>query len=289
MDGMRGAALSTMASTQHGILEDLRQLFNDRSFAPRNTHFELVIAILIVISCVLYIARTYELPPLLHAFVYGAETLIILFFTIEYLCRTYFARDRARFIRSWYGVTDALTILPFWLGMLLPYFYAFEYLRALRLFKWNAYFNRYLSRTDVDLTVASRIAIVRLVVPIAVVIFISAALLLEFERATNPKITDFGHALYLAVTTVSTVGYGDVTPVTVPGRLVAMVTMLLSFGLIPVFIAYSLRLYYQYSGKTDAPCSKCGLRFHDFNARFCKICGHDLPMLRERTRHADFL
>ena len=267
----------------HGsVTEDLRQLFNDRSFAPRNTRFELIVALLIVVSCVLYILRTYDLPPLLHALVYGAETVIILLFTIEYACRAYFARSRSAFVRSWYGVTDALTILPFWLGMFFPYFYAFEYLRALRLFKWNAYFNRYLDRPDIDLTFASRIAIVRLVVPIAVVIFISAALLLEFERAYNPKITDFGHALYLAVTTVSTVGYGDVTPVTAPGRLVAMVTMLLSFGLIPVFIAYSLRLYYQYAGKAIAPCTKCGLRFHDFNARFCKICGQDLPVIGAR-------
>ncbi len=258
---------------QDSFVDELRELFNDRSLAKRNSHFELIIAILIVISCVLYVVLTYELPPLLATILYVTESIIIFLFTLEYLCRLYFARSRSAFVSSWYGITDVLTIIPFWLGMFFPFLYGFEYLRALRLFKWNGYIQRYLSRSQVDMSFAARIMIARAVVTIAVLILISASLIHELEAGHNPEIATFGHALYLAVSTATTVGYGDIAPVTGLGRTVAMLTMLISFGLIPFFIAHSMRMYYQYAAKTDALCSKCGLRFHDFNAHFCKHCG----------------
>ncbi len=106
-----------------------------------------------------------------------------------------------------------------------------------------------------------------------ILLFVSSSLIFTFESPFNDKINNFSDAVYLSLVTVTTVGFGDIVPVTQNGRFVTMVVILFGIFLIPIYIGSLLKSYINTSKKANITCKKCGLKKHDHNATHCKMCG----------------
>jgi voltage-gated potassium channel len=163
------------------------------------------------------------------------EVFTVAVFTLEYFVRLYVSRPRRRYLLSFLGMVDLLAILPFYLGgaIDLRSLRAFRLLRLVRILKLARY-----SAAVQRLSVALRIAKEELLLFLAValiVLYLAAAGIYTFESEAQPE--HFGsvfQSLWWAVVTLTTVGYGDVYPITVGGRIFTFFVLLLGVGLIAV-------------------------------------------------------
>ena len=155
-------------------------------------------------------------------------------FTIEYFLRV--AADR-RYARSGWGVVDALAILPFYLGLVFPWVWegsqALRTLRLIRIFRVTRFGK--VGDTVHALSVALRQVRTEMYVSIGgsvLMMYVSSMLVYYAERAAQPeKFQSVFHAMWWSVATLTTVGYGDVYPVTVAGKLFAVLTMVFGIGM----------------------------------------------------------
>lgn len=162
------------------------------------------------------------------------EITIATIFTVEYVGRIIASKHRLRYVTSWMGVVDLISLLPFYIGQLidlrvLRLFRTLRIVRALKLQRFNASLSRFfLSFTKIE----SELKIIGTL--LFLILFMSTALVHEAEREAQPdKFGDFGSSFWWAVVTMTTVGYGDSVPVTGLGRFVAGLTVvvgLIAFG-----------------------------------------------------------
>jgi len=253
---------------------DVEYLLDDKKTTRANYYFDIIITGLILLSCILYVALTYLHPGSFeYTLVLAAEVLLMVIFTVEYLLRIYFEKKPSEYMLSWYGVFDFLAVVPFWLSFMLAGFGGLQFLRILRVFKLYRFFAKYLDKDKIKKEVASRILITKMIFTLGVLLFISAGMIYTFETPVNENINSFDDALYFSLVTVTTVGFGDITPESGVGRIVVMIMVLASILVIPVYVASLLKSYMSHTGKRATTCTKCGLRYHDENAVHCKMCG----------------
>lgn len=212
---------------------------------------------------------------------YALEWLFTLLFTVEYVVRLYSVRRPARYAVSFFGVIDLLAVLPTYLSLLLPgaqYFLVIRILRLLRVFrvlKMAEYLNegRDLSRA----LFASRRKIgIFLFTVLTLVVVIGATMYVVEGEAGG--FTDIPTAMYWAIVTLTTVGYGDIAPVTPLGKALAAAVMLLGYGIIAVptgIVTAELARGASLVAPAEA-CARCGLEGHDADARHCKRCGSSI-------------
>ena len=163
------------------------------------------------------------------------EVATVAVFTVEYLLRLWLAERKARFVFSFYGIIDLLAILPFYVarGLDLRAFRAFRLLRLLRALKVVRY-SRAIEHFRLAFE-AIRAELTVFAVACLVVIYTSSVGIYYFESAAQPE--TFGSvfsSMWWAVATLTTVGYGDVYPVTVGGRLFTALILLIGLGVIAV-------------------------------------------------------
>ena len=214
---------------------DLNRIVNGpRSRAGR--WFDGVITGLIVLSLIDFSIGT--LPGLdarTIAVLEWIEAVTVGLFTIEYGLRIAAAPDRWRYLRSFFGVVDLLAILPFYLSLGLDLRSArlFRLLRLVRLLKLARY-SRAARRLRRAAMIVREELILFLVVAL-VLIFLSAVGIHYFEAASQPDhFASVFHSLWWAVVTLTTVGYGDVYPITVGGRVFTFVVLILGLGIVAV-------------------------------------------------------
>ena len=197
--------------------------------------FEIGSLAVIVVSLVTMTLET--LPDLsagMRTVVAMAEIPIVAIFTIEYFLRV--TADR-RYAKSGWGIVDALAILPFYLGLVFPWVWegsqALRTLRLIRIFRVTR-FGR-VGDTVHALSVALRQMSTEMYVSIGgsvLMMYVSSMLVYYAERAAQPdNFQSVFHAMWWSVATLTTVGYGDVYPVTVAGRLFAVLTMVFGIGM----------------------------------------------------------
>lgn len=174
-----------------------------------------------------------DLSPAVIEFLRLAEWFVVAVFTVEYLMRLYAAEHRLRFIFSWYGLVDLLAILPFYLA----FSYDLRILRLLRVFRLFRLFkltryNQALSRMWRTFVESKEELAVSLLI-LTMAIYFAAFGIFYFEHDTQPdKFTSIVDALWWAVATVTTVGYGDIYPITIGGRLFTFLLLIASLGLV---------------------------------------------------------
>jgi voltage-gated potassium channel len=196
--------------------------------------FDLFIQALIVLSLISFSIETLpNLPSDVQRWLYNFELISIGIFTIEYILRTAVASKKTSYIFSFWGLIDLAAILPFYIGtgIDLRSIRAFRLLRLFRIFKLARY-NAAIRRFHLALKIAKEEIILFLGMT-SVLLFLSAVGIYYFENEAQPKV--FGsvfHALWWAVTTLTTVGYGDAYPVTVGGRLFTTFILLIGLGII---------------------------------------------------------
>lgn len=206
------------------------------------------------------------------------EWLFVIVFTIEYFLRIYSANKRWKYILSFYGIIDFVAIFPSYIGLLLDgqtslfVIRAFRLLRVFRILKLL----RYLEAIKVLLFVLreSRPKIIVFLTFVVVFVTFMGAMMFFIEGEEN-GFTSIPRGIYWSIVTITTVGYGDITPQTTLGQLVASFLMITSYGIlaIPTGIISSTFTKYKDSSLT---CSKCQNAFHDANAKYCKLCGTSL-------------
>lgn len=209
--------------------------------------FDAVIIILIIVNVVLVIMDTFTLPLWLQKVSAGVELFSVIVFSIEYLLRLWTAtylrpeckplKARLLYMFSFMALVDLLAILPFYIPYVIPVdlrvLRTLRIIRLLRLFKVNRYTDALSSIGNVFKKKASQLLSAIFVVLLLMII--AAVLMYNVENAAQPdKFDNAFSALWWAIATLTTVGYGDVYPVTVMGKIFSGVIALLGIGLVAV-------------------------------------------------------
>src|SRR5690606_10076886 len=211
------------------------------------------------------------------------EWLFTVTFTVEYLARLYCVEQRARYARSFFGAVDLLALLPSYLALLMPavsvlvdvrVLRLLRIFRVLRLGKFVAEFGalgRALS--------ASRHKIFVFLFFVIIVVLVMGTLMYVVEGPNN-GFSSIPMSVYWAITTMTTVGFGDMTPKTDIGRFLASMMMLLGWGTLAVptgIVSSEFTAQRLNQKQNDRSCRGCGQSESDATARFCRACGTASP------------
>lgn len=226
-----------------------------------------------------------------HLWFTALEWLFTVAFTLEYLARLACVRHPWRYVLSFYGVIDLLALLPTYVALLVPEVHALidvrvlRLLRVFRVFKLTAYVSEYqaLGRA----LAASRRKIMVFLSAVLMIVLVMGTLMYVVEGPVN-GFTSIPTAVYWAVTTMTTVGFGDITPKTDLGRFIASCMMLLGWGTLAV--PTGIVTAEMTARRTAEPlpttrtCHECLTEGHAAEARYCLHCGAQLPAYLHETR-----
>lgn len=198
--------------------------------------FDLMIQGLIVLSLITFSLDTLpHLSPTAQAWLRGIEVFCVVVFSIEYLLRVFVSTPRLAYVFSFFGIVDLVSILPFYLGVGvdLRTIRAFRMLRLFRLFKLARYSSA-VQRFHRALHIAKEELVLFLCVTL-ILLYVSAVGIYYFENEAQPEqFASVFHSLWWAVTTLTTVGYGDTYPITVGGRIFTFFILLIGLGVFSV-------------------------------------------------------
>ncbi|WP_290797137.1 ion transporter [Flavihumibacter sp. UBA7668] len=246
--------------------------------------FDLALLILIIIS--LAVVMLESMPTV--AAQYGQELIISEWiitglFTIEYMLRLLVVKKPARYARSFYGIVDLLSILPTYLSLLFPASHFLLSIRALRLMRvFRILKLTHFVSEGTGIVLAMKASARRIGIFLSFVLLLSTILgtiIYVVENTANPDFSSIPQSIYWAIVTITTVGYGDISPVTAIGKMVASVVMLLGYAIIAVptgIVTVELSKQFGRKDKLTESCPACGHEGHDPDAKFCKFCGHAL-------------
>lgn len=245
--------------------------------------FDITLLAFIIISIVIVMLDSVEeLNETYGRFFFIMEWFFTLAFTVEYILRLLCLRRPLRYVFSVLGIIDLLAIIPSYLSFIYIGAQSLLVLRALRLLRVFRIFRlvHFLSEMRflyVAVTNSIRkISIFILFVLSAVVILGSVIYLVEGR--TN-GFTSIPQSVYWAIVTITTVGYGDIAPVTPLGKMIASFIMLLGYGIIAVptgIVTTEMALAAKSQKQANQACPSCGREGHDHDARFCKYCSAKL-------------
>lgn len=213
---------------------------------------------------------------------YAAEWFFTILFTLEYALRLYCAEQRQHYARSFFGIVDLLAILPTYIALLFPpanYLLIIRLLRVLRIFRVLKLI-RYLSDANVlmrSIAMAKRkIFIFLFSVMILITLFGS---LMYFIEGPEHGFTSIPRSMYWAIVTITTVGYGDITPHTIFGQAIAAMAMLSGYAIIavPTGILSAELISEVQRERSNKQCNQCQRHGHEADAVYCKHCGASLP------------
>ena len=206
------------------------------------------------------------------------EWAITILFTIEYILRLSCVANPRRYARSFYGIIDLLSILPSYLSFFIAGSQSLLVIRALRLLRVFrvlklAHFIGEAKMLRAALHASSRKIIVFLGVVLTLMVIVGSMMYL-IEGPDN-GFTSIPLSIYWTVVTMTTVGYGDIAPQTILGKILASAVMIMGYGIIAVptgIVTVELAGSVKNSTRTDA-CSGCGADGHALDASHCKYCG----------------
>ena len=250
------------------------------SDTPAGKAFDVLLIAAIVASIAVVMLESVESVRLEYAGgLRAAEWIFTLLFTLEYGLRLVCVSRPGRYARSFFGVVDLLAILPTYASLLVPGTQALivirtvRILRVFRVLKLANYVSE--SETLVRALYASRRKVAVFVFAVLTLVVICGALMYLIE---GPKygFTSIPRGMYWAVVTLTTVGYGDISPQTNFGQALSALIMILGYGIIAVptgIVTAELTRsggHHEISGRA---CPACGAGGHDVDAGFCRLCG----------------
>ena len=207
------------------------------------------------------------------------EWVFTILFTIEYIARLLCVRRPWDYARSFYGIVDLLAILPSYVSLFTSanYVMVIRILRLLRVFRVLK-LAHFLEESDtlVRALRASRRKIMVFVFTVLTIVVVLGTLMYLIEGEAS-GFTSIPQSVYWAIVTLTTVGYGDITPATTLGRLLASMIMIMGYGIIAVPTGiFSMELRHAARAKDARVCPNCETLESDRKARFCRSCGSRL-------------
>ena len=249
---------------------------------PAGKAFDIVLITSIIMSV---IAVLLDSVQTVHArygtYLHAAEWLFTVLFTIEYIFRLYCVKKPLRYALSFYGFVDILAIVPTYIGLFIPgghYLLAIRVLRVLRVFRVLK-LSEYLGEAAVLLKAlrASRYKIIVFLFTVLTLVVVLGSIIYLVEGREN-GFTSIPASIYWAIVTLTTVGYGDISPQTPLGQTIAAVIMILGYSIIAVptgVVSAEMTRAMQQPVSTQV-CPYCSKEGHDADAEYCKQCGSKL-------------
>ncbi|GGW68931.1 voltage-gated potassium channel [Winogradskyella epiphytica] len=214
---------------------DLKNLVELNS-SKRSKTFAIVIQLLIILSVVTFSIETLpNLKPQTRVILNSIETFCVIIFTFEYLARIYVADSKPKFIFSFFGIIDFLAILPFYLsfGIDLRSLRMLRMFRLFRLFKLVRY-NKALRHFGNAMMMAKEQIILFMVITLMLIYF-AAVGIFYFENEAQPEhFSSIFDSLWWSIVTLTTVGYGDVYPITMGGRIFTFFILIIGLGIVAI-------------------------------------------------------
>lgn len=212
---------------------------------------------------------------------YSIEWFFTVLFTIEYVMRIISVKRAWGYVFSFYGIVDLLSILPTYISVLLPgsqYFLVIRILRVLRVFRVLK-FTQYLIEVNQlrKALASSRRKITVFVFTVITITVLVGSLMYVIEGAEN-GFTSIPKGMYWAIVTLTTVGYGDISPQTDLGQMLSALIMIMGYGIIAVptgIVTVELGRAQKEEHTTEV-CPYCSREGHDADAEYCKYCGGKL-------------
>lgn len=241
--------------------------------------FDIILMASIILSVIVVMLDSVRsINELYGDLLYKVEWIFTILFTIEYLLRLFSVGKPLKYATSFFGIVDFLAIIPTYIGLFFPttrYFTVVRILRVLRIFRVLK-FVQYLGAAK-SLLVAlknsrRKITVFIFTVFTLVIIFGSLMYIIEGEEH---GFTSIPRSIYWAIVTLTTVGYGDISPQTPLGQAFASMIMILGYGIIavPTGIVTAEMTKSDYKVVTTQACKECGMEGHDNDATHCKYCG----------------
>ncbi len=213
---------------------------------------------------------------------YYAEWTFTIGFTIEYLVRLWCVRSAIGYARSFYGIVDLLAILPTYLSLILPgaqplmVVRALRLLRIFRILKMGHFVTQ--GESLIRALKASAVKITVFLFAVITFVLILGATMYLIEGQDNPGFDSIPKSMYWAVVTLTTVGYGDITPKSTLGQFFASLVMVTGYAIIAIPTGIvSVEIAKAVSAElTTQHCPTCSREGHDRDATHCKYCGAEL-------------
>lgn len=243
--------------------------------------FDVVLMLTIVAGVLVTILET--LPSIkknYFYYFYYVELFVTLIFTIEYVLRIWCLSRPAKYVFSFFGVIDLLSLLPTYISLFISgtqYVSVLRLLRLLRMFRILKLTN-YVKESQILMASfrRSRRKIMVFFFFLFLTVCVLGSLMYAIESPTNSGFRSIPESIYWAIVTITTVGYGDISPITPLGKILASLIMILGYAVITVptgivgFEMFSQGLKHKYT-KT---CPNCLSEGHEHSAKFCKDCGN---------------
>jgi len=251
---------------------------------PAGRAFDVVLLVVIVASVLAVMLESVEaIATRFGTALRVLDWVFTVLFLAEYSIRIWVARHRMRYIVSFFGIVDLLSILPSFIGIVVSGAHSLLVIRVLRLLRVFRVLKimRMLGEAN-QLLQSLRASLPKITVFMGVVltiVVVMGATMHLIEGAEN-GFTSIPRGMYWAIVTMTTVGYGDIAPTTVLGQAIAATLMLLGYGILAVPTGIVSAEYVQASLGANEPqpvnCQECGAAGHPDDANFCRVCGTEL-------------
>lgn len=253
--------------------------------------FDLVLIALILASVAVVVADSVDTLAARHGRVFTVlEWGFTVLFTAEYLLRLWCVQHPWRYARSFFGIVDLLALLPTYLALFFPELHALidirvlRLLRVFRILKLGAYVAEY--QMLLRALAASRRKVFVFISCVMLIVLVAGTVMYVVEGPAN-GFTSIPVSVYWAITTMTTVGFGDITPKTDLGRLIASMMMLLGWGTLAVptgIVTSEMTAQRLLPRATTRTCPSCFTEGHAAEARHCHQCGATLPQAPQDLR-----
>lgn len=248
--------------------------------------FDIALLIFIGLSIVVVALETVEpINARFEKLFFYLEWGLTILFTLEYFLRIYSIGKPWKYILSFYGIVDLLSILPTYLSLFISgshYLVTIRALRFLRVFRVLKLGN-YLKESHILITAIqnSRTKIIVFLGTVLTVVLIIGSAMYLIEGQAGSGFTSIPRSIYWAIVTITTVGYGDIAPITPLGQFFSAILMILGYGVIAVPTGIVSVEIAQAQEKVDRKlntqsCPSCSREGHDTDAEYCKFCGSQL-------------
>jgi len=276
-------ALKAETDTPKQNLRERVRIIIHEADTPAGKAFDVALIVAILGSVAVVMMLTVPSLESWHDSLYTVEWGFTILFTLEYALRLWSVNAPAKYARSYLGVIDLVAILPTYISAIFPganYLLVVRALRVLRIFrilKLIEYVRG--ARTIMRALRASFAKIMVFLLAIVILATIIGAVMYLVEGQPGTKFESIPQSIYWAIVTLTTVGYGDITPATPLGQFLAAVVMIMGYSIIAVPTGIVSAEMVKADGP-DAPntraCPNCGVEGHRTDAVHCHACGETL-------------